>query len=261
MPKLTPVERSSALLSSPLKIWEGGKGKPVVILHGGGGPESWIEFASQFEGRATYLPEHPGFGAGGIPAWLSRVEDYAYFYLHLLADLDLRDVHLVGHSLGGWIAAEIAIRDASRLGRLTLIAPAGLRVPGVPPADNFLWSPQETISNLFFDEALAAAHRQREPAFEQQMLTAQRQQVLASLVWSPRWFSPQLSKWLRRMRTPTQIIWGGADRLFPVAHCQAWADAIPGAEWLILNECGHIPHVEKPQATMSALLAPVWKVA
>src|SRR5207249_4908495 len=101
------------------------------------------------------VPEHPGFGASDEPGWLENMHDLAYFYLDVLESLELRGVHLVGSSLGGWLALEMAVRDASRLKSLVLVGPAGISVPGVSPGDVFLWSPEELARNLFFDPALA----------------------------------------------------------------------------------------------------------
>ena len=77
------------------------------------------------------------------------------YYLDVLDQFDLNGVHLIGHSLGGWIAAELAIRNCSRLASLTLIAPAGTRVKGVPSGDNFIWDPEESVRNLFHDQRFA----------------------------------------------------------------------------------------------------------
>ena len=80
------------------------------------------------------VPEHPGFDDSDTPDWLDTIHDLAYFYLDFLAQLDLDRVHLAGVSLGGWIAAEMAVRDTSRLASLTLVGAAGIHVPGVPAA-------------------------------------------------------------------------------------------------------------------------------
>ena len=78
------------------------------------------------------VPEHPGFGESETPAWLDNVGDLACFYLDFLEALGLDRVHLIGNSLGGWIAAELAVRDQHRLRTLTLVSPGGIHVQGVP---------------------------------------------------------------------------------------------------------------------------------
>jgi pimeloyl-ACP methyl ester carboxylesterase len=100
-------------------------------------------------------PEHPGFGESDTPDWLDTVHDLAYFDLDPLAQLDLDRVHLVGLSLGGWIAAELAVRDTSRLASLTLVGAAGLHVNGVKQIDPFLRTDEQRICDFFHDQARA----------------------------------------------------------------------------------------------------------
>ena len=99
--------------------------------------------------------EHPGFGKSDGPDTIRNVADVAMYYLDVLDGLNAGKVHLIGHSLGGWIAAEVAVRNCQHLASLTLLAPAGIRVKGVPCGDNFIWSPAETARNLFYDQSYA----------------------------------------------------------------------------------------------------------
>src|SRR5581483_4271289 len=85
------------------------------------------------------------------------VADLAMYYLDLLDGAFAAPVHVVGHSLGGWIAAEAAVRNCRRIASLTLLAPAGIRIKGIPPGDNFIWSPEEAARNRFYDQKLAEA--------------------------------------------------------------------------------------------------------
>ena len=128
-----------------LSAQSAGSGKPAIFLHGAAGALAWLPYYDALAGAyALTIPDHPGFGHSDNPDWIRTVDDIAMLYLDALESLDLRGVHLIGHSLGGWIAAELAIRDRSRIASLTLIDPAGLRVKGVPIADNFIWTPEET---------------------------------------------------------------------------------------------------------------------
>lgn len=140
------------------KLLTAGKGQTVLFLHGGGGLPRWNVFfdrlSQQYE---VLLPEHPGFGTDRHAEQIRSIFDLAMYYLDFLDRLDRGHVHLVGHSLGGWAAAELATRNCSQLASLTLMAPAGLRVRGIPAGDNFIWSPEETIRNLYHDQKLAEA--------------------------------------------------------------------------------------------------------
>src|ERR1044071_1579546 len=102
-------------------------GAPVVFLHGAGGHTGWMAFLDELAGRfAVFAPEHPGFGRSDDPPWLDGIDDLAYFHLDLLKALGLDRVHLVGTSLGGWVAAEMAVRSTARLASLTLVGAVGI---------------------------------------------------------------------------------------------------------------------------------------
>src|ERR1051326_1999380 len=106
---------------------------PLVFLHGAGGHTGWMAFLEALSQRfAVFAPEHPGFGQSDDPPWLEEVGDLAYFHLDLLAALGLDRVHLMGTSLGGWIAAEMAVRSTSRLASLTLVGAVGITAGGAP---------------------------------------------------------------------------------------------------------------------------------
>jgi len=119
-------------------LMRGGTGRPLVILHGASGAGTWLPFMrSLADMYDVIVPEHPGFGTSDTPDWLDNIHDLAYFYLDILDQLDLDGIHLVGVSLGGWIAAELAIRSTQRLSSLTLVDAAGIHVPGIEQIDTF----------------------------------------------------------------------------------------------------------------------------
>jgi len=180
---------------------------------------------------------------------------YHAYYLDFLDALGGPPVHLVGHSLGGWIAAEIAVRNASRLKSLTLIAPAGVRVKGMICGDNFIWSREEYARNLFYDQALAEKELARVPTDDEADIDLANRYMAAKLGWEPRWFNPALEGWLHRIRIPTLILWGRDDKLFPSAYARAWADRIPDVRVEIIPECGHRPQIEKPELAAQKVLA------
>src|SRR5258707_3842040 len=126
-----------------------GAGAPLVFLHGGGSLGIWLPCMAQLAKKCDVItPEHPGFGESDTPPWLDTIGDLANFYLDFLDQLDLRGVHLVGSSLGGWIAAELAVRNSSRLASLTLIGAAGIQVKDVEQVDTFLSNDQQRIREL-----------------------------------------------------------------------------------------------------------------
>src|SRR3984893_17997779 len=114
-----------------IRILRGGSGPPLVFLHGASGHVGWLPFLERLSQRFDVIaPEHPGFGRSDDPPWLDRPSDLAYFYLDLMERLKLEDTHLIGTSLGGWIAAELAIRQTARLARLSILSPGGITAEG-----------------------------------------------------------------------------------------------------------------------------------
>jgi len=249
-------DKACDVFGYPLRYWRKGRGPAVVILSGAGGPEIMVPLAEELaQNFDVILPEHPGFGQADAPAWCERVPDLAYFYAEAFEQLKLRDVALVGHSLGGWIAAEMAVRDAHNMRALVLVSAAGIAVPHAPPADNFLWSRPETLKRFFFDQTLADRMLDKPLTDEQLSLNIKRLQCVARLVWKPRWHNPELQRWLRRIKAPTHIIWGSDDNLFPAAYAPAFQAAIPGATVDIIKKCGHLPFIEQAEAFTRSLLA------
>lgn len=243
------ITTSVSVNNCDISLMRGGDGPPILFLHGAGGAGIWLPFmeslAQQYD---VIVPDHPGYGNSGTPDWLDDLTDLAFFYLDFLEDQGLSDVHVVGSSLGGWIGAEMAIRDSSRLASLTLVNAAGIHVADVPKGDLFLWTPEERIKNLFHDQAFAEARLAMTPTDEEVDIGLKNEFTTAKLAWSPRFYNPQLRKWAHRITVPTQIVWGDDDRIFPAEYAAEWHGLIPGSRVEIFSDCGHLPHVEKADA-------------
>jgi pimeloyl-ACP methyl ester carboxylesterase len=231
-----------------INLRRGGTGAPLLYLHGASGAPVIMPFMEKLAGRFDVLvPEHPGYGLSDEPGWLENIHDIAYFYLDFLRQLNLRDVVVVGSSMGGWIALEMAVRDTSRIKSLALVAPAGISAPGIQPADVFLMPPEEVIRNLFFDQKLAAA-RLAEPVTPESIdLGLKNRHTTARLAWEPRLHDPFLPKWLHRINVPVKIVWGAEDRILPAALSKEIKRLMPHAEVHIIESAGHLPHAEKPE--------------
>jgi pimeloyl-ACP methyl ester carboxylesterase len=226
-----------------VRLRRGGSGEPLLFLHGASGAPAILPFMEKLAQRFDVLvTEHPGYGQSQEPEWLENIHDVAYFYLDFLEQLELKNVTLVGSSMGGWMAMEIAVRDTARLKSLVLVSPAGLAAPGVEPADIFLLPPDELIRNLFFDQTLAQA-RLAQP--EDVDVSLKNRHTTARLAWEPRLHDPFLPKWLHRIDVPVKIVWGRQDRILPVALVDFYKKLLAGAEVHILENCGHLPHAEK----------------
>jgi pimeloyl-ACP methyl ester carboxylesterase len=236
------------ILGSKLFLRRGGKGEPLLLLHG---PQGFAGLESAMDGLRQQFdvlaPDHPGFGRSDAFESLDDVPDLAFFYLDLLTALDLKRVHVVGHSLGGWVALEMAVRSTARIGSLTLAAAAGIRVPGVPRADMFICTPDELARLLFAGEGWKGWHAQLQATPEQQEQFDRNRFQAAKLCWQPRLFDPKLEKWLHRIDRPTRIVWGAEDKVIPAAYGARLKELIPGASLAVMPGAGHMLPVERPQ--------------
>jgi pimeloyl-ACP methyl ester carboxylesterase len=238
-----------------IRLLRDGKGEPLLFLHGAAGLPGWIPFFGKLANRYDVrVPEHPGFGTSDHPSWIRNVADVAMYYLDFLDGLGASKVHVVGHSLGGWIAAEAATRNSSRFASLTLIAPAGVRVKGVPCGDNFIWSPEELARNLFHDQSFSEKMIAQTPSEEEVNLQLNNRFMATKLGWEPRWFNPALERWLHRITVPTFVVWGREDKIMPSAYAKVWGERVPNVRVEIIPECGHLPQVEKADVVAEKVL-------
>src|SRR5262249_34667761 len=188
------------------------------------------------------------------PPWLEEVGDLAQFYLEFLKSFDLTGVRVVGHSLGGWIALEMAIRSTARIKSMTLLSAAGIRVKDLGPPDIFAMDPEELVRTLFHDQALIEQQLST-PLTPEQIATVTRNRMTsARLGWNPRFCNPKLRKWLRRIDVPTHIVWGDQDRIFAPAYAAELQKEIAGAKVTIISGTGHMLHVEKAGAVADAVV-------
>jgi len=228
-----------------VSVKRAGEGPPLLFLHGGGGAPRWLPFMGGLAKRFDVIvPEHPGFGRSETPEWLDTIGDLAFFYLDVIGELGLERVHLVGSSMGGWIAAELAVRSTHDLASLTLSAPVGIHVKGVQKADLFLWSYEQLTRNTFADPAFAEIILMLPVTEEEQDQRLKNALAVAKLGWQPRLYNPHLAKWLHRIDVPTLICWGDSDKVVPPAYGPAFRDLIPGSRLKVFERCGHLPHVE-----------------
>jgi pimeloyl-ACP methyl ester carboxylesterase len=247
-----PIDEVIDLRGVKTKVQRAGAGAPLLFLHGAGG-RNWTALHRRLANKFTVIaPEHPGFGRSPVPEWLNSVGDLAFFYLDLMEAMDLRDVHLAGHSLGGWTAGEIAIRNTSRLASLSLLSPAGVAAPEAPFGDIFLWSPEQATRAQFHDQALA---EKRLAAPADQELAYLNKKTVARIASNPLLSNPQLPHWLHRIDVPALFVWGREDRIVPYACAQHWLAGADSAKLVTIEACGHAIHNEKPDEAADAMIA------
>lgn len=229
-----------------VNLRRGGTGEPLLFLHGASGAPAIMPFMEKLAQRFDVLvPEHPGYGLSEEPEWLDNIHDAAYFYLGFLKHLKLQGVTLVGSSMGGWMAMEMAVRDTSRIKSLILVSPAGIAAEGVQPADIFLMPQEELVRNLFHDQKLAEQRLAEPVTPEATDIALKNRHTTARLAWEPRLHDPHLPKWLHRIDVPVKIIWGAEDRILPVQFVDEFKRLMPRAQVHIVANAGHLPHAEK----------------
>jgi pimeloyl-ACP methyl ester carboxylesterase len=248
------AENSIVISGCKLSFKRGGKGVPLLYLHGTDGLTEWPALLDLLAEKFDVIaPDHPGFGASEMPAWVDDISDIAYLYLDAIEALGLTGVHVIGQSLGGWIALEMAVRSTARLRSVTLISSAGIHVKGVPKADIFMIDPEEQARLAYADATLGEAAAERAGADKYQDQAILNRIASARFGWQPRFFNPRLQRWLHRVNVPTHVIWGEEDRIIPPAYAQAFHRLIPGSTLTMIPKAGHLPHVERMEAVAQAM--------
>lgn len=235
-----------------IRVLRGGGGPPLIFLHGASGHVGWLPFLDRLSQRFDVIaPEHPGFGASDDPPWLDRPSDLAYFYLDVIDALQLDRVHLMGTSLGGWIAAELGVRNTSRLASLTLICAVGIPAnDGAPMDDMFRMSAEENARRFYVDPERVRRRLAALASADPRMLVRNRSTVVRLAY--PHFVNPELAKWLHRVDVPTLLVWGASDGLVPPRFGEAYRDRIPGATLVVIPQAGHAPFEEQPDAFLAA---------
>ena len=229
---------------------KGGRGKPLVMLHGVEGNLGWRQYHEQLAEHFTvYAPTCPGFGQSERPPWLETFTDLARFSLWLLDGLGLTQVTLAGHFIGGWLAAEMAAMSPSTLERLILIDAAGIQPRDGEIADIFLHGQEGTRQLAYFDPQQVSEYAelfQRKPSKEERAIQTRNQETAVRYCWKPYMFSPSLPGLLGRVAIPTLIIWGQEDQIVPLECSALYQQALSNARVEIIPQCGNCPPLEKP---------------
>jgi pimeloyl-ACP methyl ester carboxylesterase len=226
----------------------------AFILHGGAGPASVATLASHLaKTMQTITPTHPGWEGTGRPERLSSIGELAQVYLQQLADAGLDDVLVVGSSIGGWIAAEMAVRDKDRrITGLILIDAVGISVDGETILDVFEIAPPRILEATFYDAPKFAPDPAGMTA-ERIALQRSNMAALRAFAGEPYMHDPTLLERIHGVRIPTLVVWGANDGIASPAYGQAYAAAIAGARFETIDRAGHLPHVEQPEATFAVI--------
>jgi pimeloyl-ACP methyl ester carboxylesterase len=258
--KSTEATKRSNMLSIAgveIEMFERGRGAPILYLHGGAGIALDVPFIDLLASeRRIIAPSHPGFGKSSLPDWLDSVDDIAHIYLEMMDHLGLTRTDVVGLSIGGWIAADLATKVPERLERLVLIGPVGVKTgpPDKLDIPDVFAMPQDKLDRLrFHDPAKNPADLASLPD-EELHIVARNRETLALLTWEPYMHNPKLKHRLHRVNVPTLFLRGASDGIASAEYLKRYAALIPKARTETIAEAGHLPHVEQPAATAAQVL-------
>lgn len=240
-----------------LDVLRRGAGRPLLLLHGFQNVDPRARFLDLLGRHAEIIaPSHPGFGHSPRPVEFEAVYDLVHLYLDVLEALPFEKVTLVGLSFGGWLAAEVAVKCAHRLDRLVLVDALGIKIsdretPDI--CDVFNTSPQEVLRRSWHDPGKWA------PDFdamsdEQLVVRARNWDSLCLYGWHPYMYNAQLKRWLRRISVPTLVLWGTSDGIVKPSYGQAYSALIPGSRFELIEQAGHHPEIEQPEAFVDRLV-------
>lgn len=235
---------------------ERGEGQTFLLLHGGAGPQSMAGFsallAEREQGRVL-TPIHPGFTGTPRPERLTTPSGLAVVYQALLEDLAADDVTIIGGSIGGWIAAELALLASPRVSGVVLVGAIGISVEGHRVTD---------VSTLTLPEVMALSYHNPGPfipdlsAFTEQQKAGMAANRAAYALYAPTNADPTLLGRLHGIDIPTLVISGEADQIAVPEYGRAFADAIHFARYVLLPETGHMPMIETPELLLATIQNP-----
>nr|WP_296765136.1 alpha/beta fold hydrolase [Rhodococcus sp. (in: high G+C Gram-positive bacteria)] len=246
-------------LPADLPVLQAGnpQARTALVLHGGGGPRTVAPIVGHLASTMhTCAPTHPGWDGTVLPDSITSIADLAAGYLTRLIEHEERDVVLVGSSIGGWIALEMAVqaagadRYAGVIGAVVVIDGVGVTIDGEPMADFFSLDARALAEAAWHDPERGFI----DPSGltdEQRAIQSGNGRTMAALAGDMS--DPTLLDRVGAVAVPTLVAWGSSDRIVTPAYGRAIAAAVPGAEFVEIPRAGHLPHLENPDQTWAAL--------
>lgn len=229
----------------------------ALVLHGGGGPRTVAPIVAHLAAtRHVIAPTHPGWEGTELPGSIASVADLATGYLDRLLDRGERDVAVIGSSIGGWIALEMAVQAAADARYSGLIAAVvdidgvGAIVEGEPIAD-FFGLDARGLAELAWHDPERGYIDPAGLTDEQRAIQQGNGRTMATIASGMA--DPALLGRLGAIDVPALMVWGDSDRIVTPAYGRALAAVIPGARFAEIPDAGHLPHLENPDATWRAI--------
>lgn len=252
------LERKTlSVAGAEIELFEGGQGAPLLFLHSAQGVTGNDPFLALIaKQRRVIAPSHPGFGRSGLPDWMDGVDDIAHIYLELMDKLGLTSLEVIGCSIGGWIANEIATKVPEKIKRLVLIGPAGVKTGPVDKLDipDMFGMPQEKAAKLLFHDPAKFRPDLAAMSDEDIGIMVRNRETLALIAWEPYMHNPKLKHRLHRVTAPVLFLRGGSDGLISAEYLQRYAALLPNARIETIAAAGHAPQTEQPAATADIVI-------
>jgi pimeloyl-ACP methyl ester carboxylesterase len=232
-----------------LTVLKGGTGKPLLVFHGELGFPGWLKWNEALaQTRTLYIPLHPGFGKSPMASWVMDMRDLAAFYSRFIREQKLTPSDVIGFSLGGWLAAEMAVANPAQFSKMILVGATGLRPPSGEIADLFTVTARGYLNGTVLDTqnpefARMFGGEQTPKQFEE---WEDARAETARIAWKPYMFTQSMEHLLDNVvGLPTLLLWGKQDRNVPLSVSELYNKKIAGSKLVTFDNCGHLPEVEK----------------
>lgn len=260
VPSHAPIARLTASWQGqPFSWFEKGQGEALVLLHGGGGTgKAWTAQMDELSTDYRVIaPDLPGFGQSERISGIDTVDGLGSVLLQWMTVLGIDRFVVGGNSMGGRVAMTAASLDPARARALVILDSVGLSLPNVPIVNPLTLPAAEFMSGLVHNPD---AYRRKTPyrtLQDAQELNQGRRSFAAYLRSSPIGPGAQLN--LAKLTMPALLIWGRQDQIVPLAYGRALSEALPAAELLVIDACGHLPHIEEPAVVNHAMRDFFWR--
>jgi pimeloyl-ACP methyl ester carboxylesterase len=247
-----------SIAGAEIELFDSGAGEPLLLLHSGQGfgpDHPYVALLAKK--RRVIAPSHPGFGQSSLPDWLDSVEDIAHIYLELMDRLGLDRVDMIGNSIGGWIAADMATKSPERIKRLVLVSPVGIKIGSPDKLDipDIFALPQEKVNRLLFHDPDKMRFDPSKLSDQELGVVVRNRETLAMLTWEPYMHSPKLKHRLHRLTMPVLFLRGESDGLISPDYLAGYAKLVPNARIETIAAAGHASQMEQPETFAAKALA------